>query len=267
MRRILFARVSIGGAFHRWKLVLTMRTGCRKGKRECAYPGVSSTSPKPSRSGGKSKGSPDGSSPSGSDIDVDDDEPLSALPEDDEDVDIDGEPRSATTSRHKPSVSASLGSPPRVGSSTSAARGRRDVGEDSSKGSKLDLTKSARWSSLPKDVKYYLKYHRDSLTHHHYGFKYDGGDFLRTIFLEIALNDTSAALLYAIVAFAAYHHSIARNNQRISEFLFYYNKSIACLQQSLKSKRHNVSTLLTILQLATIEVRNLLRSKRLPTVH
>jgi hypothetical protein len=91
------------------------------------------------------------------------------------------------------------------------------------------------------------------LTHHHYAFKYDGGDFLKTTFLEIALNDGSAALLYAIVAFAAYHHSISRHNKRISEFLFYYNKSIACLQQSLKSKRHNVATLLTILQLATIE--------------
>lgn len=121
-------------------------------------------------------------------------------------------------------------------------------------GGKLELSRSARWSSLPKDVKYYLKYHRDSLTHHHYGFKYDGGDFLKTTFLEIALNDSSAALLYAIVAFAAYHHTISRDNRRISEFLFYYNKSIACLQQSLKNKRHNVATLLTILQLATIEV-------------
>lgn len=115
---------------------------------------------------------------------------------------------------------------------------------------------------MQKDVKFYLKYHRDSLTHHHYAFKYDGGDFLKTTFLEIALNDSSAALLYAVVAFAAYHHSIARNSKRISEFLFYYNKSIACLQQSLKSRRHNVATLLTILQLATIEVRSAFGSER-----
>lgn len=68
------------------------------------------------------------------------------------------------------------------------------------------------------------------------------------------MNDSSAALLYSVVAFAAYHHSIARNDDKISMFLSYYNKAIAFLQQSLKNKRHNVATLLTILQLATIEV-------------
>lgn len=92
------------------------------------------------------------------------------------------------------------------------------------------------------------------MSHHHYAFKYDGGDFLNTTFLEIAMNDSSAALLYSIVAFAAYHHSIARNDDKISMFLSYYNKAIAYLQRSLKNKRHNVATLLTILQLATIEV-------------
>lgn len=92
------------------------------------------------------------------------------------------------------------------------------------------------------------------MSHHHYAFKYDDGDFLRTTFLEVALNDGSAALLYAIVAFAAYHHSVERNDGNIATFLSYYNKSIAFLQQSLKRQRHNVATLLTILQLATIEV-------------
>jgi hypothetical protein len=92
------------------------------------------------------------------------------------------------------------------------------------------------------------------LTHHHYAFKYDGGDFLKTTFLEIAMNDASSALLYAVVAFSAYHHAVANNDSRISTFLNYYNKSIIFLQQSLKSKKHNVATLLTILQLATIEV-------------
>jgi hypothetical protein len=106
---------------------------------------------------------------------------------------------------------------------------------------------------LPKDVKFYLKFHREHMSHHHYAFKYDGGDFLKTTFLEIAMNDGSAALLYSIVAFAAYHYSIAKNDSNIATFLSYYNKSITFLQQSLKRHRHSVSTLLTILQLATIE--------------
>jgi len=105
-------------------------------------------------------------------------------------------------------------------------------------------------------VKVYLKYHRDRLSHHHYMFKYDGGDFLKTTFLEIAINDDSEALLYAVVAFAAYHHCVSPEGRstRISTFLGYYNKSITLLQQSLTKKRHNITTLLTILQLATIEV-------------
>lgn len=232
--------------------LLTVWTGCRKGKRECAYPGNSSSTPRPSKSSGKSKGSPGGSSPSGSDIDGDDDEPLSALPDNEDDDIVNEGPQSATTSRHRLSTSASM--TPQIETTPSTTRGKPQPGEGVPRqANSLEFSRSARWSSLQKDVKYYLKYHRDSLTHHHYAFKYDGGDFLKTTFLEIALNDGSAALLYAIVAFAAYHHSISRHNKRISEFLFYYNKSIACLQQSLKSKRHNVATLLTILQLATIE--------------
>lgn len=119
---------------------------------------------------------------------------------------------------------------------------------------KPSISQSSRWTSLPKDLRAYLKYHRDSLSYHHYGFKYDAGDFLKTTFLEIAMNDESAALLYAVVAFAAYHHTLSRDDDRVSTFLSYYNTSITYLQQALKKKRHNVATLLTMLQLATIEV-------------
>lgn len=92
------------------------------------------------------------------------------------------------------------------------------------------------------------------MSYHHYAFKIDGNDFLNTTFLEIALNDSSGALLYAIVAFSAYHFALAQGNARISEFLEYYNRSITYLSQSLKSKKPSITTLLTILQLATIEV-------------
>lgn len=120
---------------------------------------------------------------------------------------------------------------------------------------KTSISQSGRWISIPKDVQFYLRYHKECLSHHHYAFKYDGGDFLKTTFLEIAMNDDSQALLYAIVAFAAYHHAIAQDDGRISKFLQFYNTSITMLHQTLLKKRHNVSTLLTILQLATIEVR------------
>lgn len=133
------------------------------------------------------------------------------------------------------------------------------------------ISQNPRWNTLPKDVRYYLKFHQQHMSHHHYAFKYDGGDFLKTTFLEIAMNDGSAALLYSIVAFAAYHHAVAHNNSDISGFLSYYNKSIAFLQQSLKKQRHNIATLLTILQLATIEVSrpqgNVLILRRCANIH
>jgi hypothetical protein len=117
-----------------------------------------------------------------------------------------------------------------------------------------DITQNPRWASLPQSVKFYLKYHRNNLSHHHYSWKYDAGDFLKKTFLEIALN--FEPLMYAVVAFAAYHNALSREDGRVKDFLDAYNKSVSLLRQSLaKTDRHSLSTLLTILQLATIEVR------------
>lgn len=115
------------------------------------------------------------------------------------------------------------------------------------------LASNSKWSSLPKNVQFYLRYHRNHLSHHHYAFKFDGGDFLKTTFLEIAMNDEP--LLYAVVGFAAYHHTLTLPEGKISYFLKYYDKSLNLLRQSLEQhKRHTTTTLLTILQLATFEV-------------
>lgn len=63
-------------------------------------------------------------------------------------------------------------------------------------------------------------------------------------------------LMYAVVAFAAYHNALSREDGKVKDFLDAYNKSVSLLRQSLaKTDRHSLSTLLTILQLATIEVR------------
>ena len=62
--------------------------------------------------------------------------------------------------------------------------------------------------------------------------------------------------MYAVVAFAAYHNALSREDGKVKDFLDAYNKSVSLLRQSLaKTDRHSLSTLLTILQLATIEVR------------
>lgn len=81
----------------------------------------------------------------------------------------------------------------------------------------------------------------------------DSDNFFRSILLGISVQNE--ALLYAVVGFAAYHYMLKDANGRIKDFLHYYNRSVSLLLAFLKSKeRHNVATLLTILQLATIEV-------------
>ncbi|TKA80129.1 hypothetical protein B0A55_03319 [Friedmanniomyces simplex] len=195
---------------------------CRKGKRECAYPGETPTSSvsRHSRSSGKSKGSHESTSSTSEDESDEDAQPsLPVIPDDEEDAEEDepqpGRTCGAAGSSLLPNTS------PIAERSSGIPRGvlRPQASRTSLKYSgKPSISQNSKWSTLPRDVKSYLKYHRDSMSHHHYGFKYDAGDFLKTTFLEIALNDDSAALLYGEM-----------------------------------KKRHNVATLLTILQLATIE--------------
>ncbi|KAK5111695.1 hypothetical protein LTR62_004801 [Meristemomyces frigidus] len=233
---------------------------CRKGKRECAWPGSSSptaSGSKSSRTSGKAEDD-DASSTSDGDEDGDSKSPLEAIADDEnEDALDDSEPQSGASEQRKASdgISNKLRSPVSERSTGKAKDAvRPKVARNLSRhGSKQSISQNSRWASLPRDIRAYLQYHSKSLSHHHYGFKYDSGDFLKTTFLEIAMNDESSALLYGVVAFAAYHHAVTNQETAISRFLSYYNKSINLLQLSLQKKRHNVATLLTILQLATIE--------------
>ena len=201
-----------------------------------------------------------GSSPSGDEDDEDEKDSLPTIQDDEDEPDPDeSTPTSATTDRRNfpnstTTSNEKLTSPSNESPTLVQKPTRPHASRTSSKHSaKPSISQNSRWATLPNDVKMYLRYHRDRLSHHHYAFKYDGGDFLKTTFLEIAMNDPSQALLYAIVAFSAYHYTVEREDSKISTFLSYYNKSIILLQQSLKSKKPGVTTLLTILQLATIE--------------
>jgi hypothetical protein len=109
------------------------------------------------------------------------------------------------------------------------------------------------WSGLPQDIQFYLGYFCENITQYHYCMVTDSDDFFRTALPSIALRHE--ALLYAVVGFAAYHHTLKNPNGQIKEFLQYYNKSVTLLLGFLKKKeKHNLGTLLTILQLAAIEV-------------
>jgi hypothetical protein len=101
-------------------------------------------------------------------------------------------------------------------------------------------------------IKFYLEYARTKLTGYHWGFKFPyEWAFLRNTLFERAVKFTP--LLYAIVGFASYHRTLEMNG-KLGHFMYYYNKSVTSLRQSLGTKKYSIFTLLTILQLATIEV-------------
>ena len=241
--------------------------GCRKGNRDCVYP--EPTTSKSSRSNTKSKSSPQESISSAEEFDYDGKEPLPSIPDDDEDstnAPLAG--ASGNHSRREASDTPSLTydrspSPSTEGSTTLASRPSlsRSVSMQAqtiSKQAAKQSSTSRPSPELPRDVKFYLNYHRTHMSHHHYCFKRDQDDFLRTTFLELAVRNEP--LLYAVVGFAAYYHTLTKPDGRIQDFLGYYNKSVSLLRLSIqRSKRHNLATLLTILQLASIEVNRVLR--------
>ena len=120
-------------------------------------------------------------------------------------------------------------------------------------GSRMVATGRAM-SALPKDVQFYLNYFKNHMSHHHYSLKRDTNNFLKGDFLAQALK--YEPLLYAVVGYAAYFHTLAQPDGRISTFLQYYNESVTQLRMSItKNKKQGLATFLTILQLAAIEVK------------
>lgn len=127
---------------------------------------------------------------------------------------------------------------------------------------RLDLQETQRSSSFEAsaiqsepthNIRFYLEYHRRNITIHHYIHKYDFTDFLHTDYLSIALQ--YEPLLYAVVGFAAYHHTISNPRGQLQDFLGYYHKAVSLLRLSLLRRAEpTIATLLTILQLATFEV-------------
>ena len=109
------------------------------------------------------------------------------------------------------------------------------------------------WTFLPHELQFYLSYFYENITSFHYCAVADSDDFFRSMLLGLAIRNE--ALLYAVVGFSAYHHAMKNPNGRIHEFLQYYSRSVTLLLECLaKKEKYNVATLLTILQLATIEV-------------
>ncbi|KAK2591640.1 hypothetical protein QQS21_010654 [Conoideocrella luteorostrata] len=110
----------------------------------------------------------------------------------------------------------------------------------------------ADWSHLPSDYQHYLNYFVENITHFHYSIAHDKDDFFNTILPSLAVQHEP--LLNAVVGFSTYHATLENPDGQLQEFLKYYNKSVTSLLESINRKEmNNVLTLITILQLLTIE--------------
>lgn len=248
---------------------LSVPAGCRKGKRDCVYP----EPPQAKSTAGQSSKESASSSRQGS-PDEDDDEDEDEMEEDSklETIPDEGVAHAEMSSQTSSSSSKPLSALHRARTKSSLSLHRPGSETPSSPSASTVTTSSLtastyqfpefqtrptasqpEWAHLPLDLRFYLRYFSEHITHYHYGTVNDSHGFFASLpFLAVKHE----ALLYAVVGFAAYHHTLRDPQGRISQFLRFYNKSVTVLLNSLKRKeKHSLETLLTILQLATIEVR------------
>ncbi|PNY29364.1 Uncharacterized protein TCAP_00714 [Tolypocladium capitatum] len=240
---------------------------CKKGNRDCVYPdppapkGASSQNKSKDATSSAQKYSP--KSPNGDDDDDDDneqEEKLETIYDEYETEELRGltvQPTGAgslakagvrrLTGRHS---SESLS---QAGTKRSSSPSTSTTGSTSANTTKShERGRRADWSSVHPNFQPYLDYFVENITNHHYGLANDGDDFFRNILPSMAVGHEP--LLYALVGFSAYHATLQNPNGKLQDFLHYYNKSVTLLLGCLKRKETNtVQTLVTILQLATIE--------------
>lgn len=108
-------------------------------------------------------------------------------------------------------------------------------------------------SNFPLDYQIHLQYFATDITNNHYSLSMEIGEsFTQVMLSEASKNEL---LLNAVVAFSAYLSTVRNPDGKLKDFLQYYNRSVTLLLDALKRKdTHNIPTLLTILQLSTIEV-------------
>ncbi|KAI0152359.1 hypothetical protein F4776DRAFT_659285 [Hypoxylon sp. NC0597] len=250
---------------------------CRKGKRDCVYPEPSTAKGQASGSGSSkdttaltqepSPNSSQDEADEGAERSIklepiiDEEEPNEALSP--SSYSLTGLRRTSTTSTsniQKPRT--------RQGSETPSMEGTKSASPAASTSTSASFPISFQvpdpalqqtlprpdWSHLAPDLQCHLKYYCENITHYNYGMVNDPDDFFRSILPSLAVQTGNEALLNAVVGFSAYHRTVRDPNGRIQDFLRYYNKSVTLLLSCLKRReKQSTATLLTILQLATIE--------------
>lgn len=244
--------------------------GCRKGSRDCVYPDLPTTSTK---SGQNSKPRDQTTPTSSNDDEIDEDRDeegdtkLATIVDENEKEDNAGNittpstssgARNASSSRTR-ATSDGFSAEDRVSpaNSTITTSSMNTLGMHASEmlsPLRDDVAAILNSSHLPWELQYYLSYFSTHITYYHYGLTSDSDEFFTNTLLSLSFRNE--ALLNAVAAFAAYHSTVQNVDGQLSTFLKFYNRSVKLLLSSLKRRdSYNVSTLLTILQLATIEVR------------
>ncbi|UZP40857.1 hypothetical protein NXS19_008673 [Fusarium pseudograminearum] len=218
---------------------------CKKGNRECVYPDPPSSKGS-SVSSGKSKDpttsahqtSPT-SSKSEDDEDAEQDKKLETIV--DEDEETEGHTRSPDFSIQSKSASPSTttATPSSLATAYPSSDFPANLGETD-------------WSHLPPQYQQGLSFFVENLNHFNYCIPLDSDEFFTKILPNMATRHEP--LLNAVVGFSAYHSTLQNPHGKLQDFLQYYNKSVTQLLSLLQRKeKPNIATLLTILQLATIE--------------
>lgn len=260
--------------------VLTILSGCRKGKRDCVYPEPSPNKKHPTSQHSKDVGPSQRTSPTSSIEDYDDtdqDSKLTPIPDADEDEDDSCHDHQSTTiaagglRRIKTTSSLNLSRIIAHNRQSSETPSYDDINDSSPTVSSAtahsftpttspyqDLFSAIKpdWTHLPADLRLGLDYFHENISHWNYGVHKDSSDFFRTTFLNLALRNEP--LLHAVIGFSTYQRTLKDPDGKIEDFLKYYTHAVTLLLGLLKQKdaRHDLGTLVTILQLATIEVRN-----------
>jgi len=225
--------------------------GCNKGSRKCVYPKPRPNTKPISRSGQAS--ARDGGFSSGDYVKEEKDMGVESLKRPPA---INSNAKVASKMQRQSVTTSSNTNRAPISPSRDHTRPSIGLGFEQSKQfpsvSAVTSQKVSPWFHLAPNLQSHLEYHQQ-LSYHHYFLEHDSNDFIHKILLEHAIS--YKPLLYAILGFAAFLEIQQQSKGTIQDFLGYYNMSVTLLRKSLsEGQEHTHSTLLTILQLATLEV-------------
>lgn len=254
---------------------------CRKGSRACVYPSPTAPSSKPTaRATAQSRSArpPSQESDSPGKVQTEDVSPLEPIIDEEEPEGAGPGSRSSGAGTswpdlHRTQSGQSLQKRNTKPVSESGSFAPEQSSSPSTEGSRFESTDGSRFEStsvrsvslshspsdllsttrLPDDVRFYLNFHQEFISHEHFFLKQSSARFIRHSIIELAVQ--YEPLLYALVGFAAYHHTLQSPGGKLYTFLKYYNKALILLRKSLGcGEEHTEATLCTVLVLTTFEV-------------